>query len=209
MTTPTTPPVATAALEVLDFWFGDGLERDWPSEERKDLWFGGGPAQDDAIRQRFGALVDKALDGGLAEWEAAPRARLALIVLLDQLSRNVHRGQRRAFDGDARAQRLSQLSLAEGMDTTLTPAGCVFLYMPLMHAENLALQDECVARFQRLLDTSPEPLRDKLASNLRFAVVHRNIVAQYGRFPHRNAVLGRTDTPDEEAFLKDGPRFGQ
>ena len=205
-TTPTTP---AKVIEVLDFWFGDGLTRDWPSQDHNELWFGGGPAQDDAIRQRFGPLVDEALGGGLADWEADPRSRLALIVLLDQLSRNVHRGQRRAFDGDARAQRLSQLSIDEGMDATLTPAGRVFLYMPLMHAENLALQDECVARFQRLVDSSPEALRDKLASNLRFAVLHRDIVAQYGRFPHRNAVLGRTTTPEENAFLKDGPRFGQ
>lgn len=207
--TSTPPTPSAAALEVLDFWFGDGLQRDWPTQDRNELWFGGDPAQDDAIRQRFGPLVDDALNGGLTGWEAEPRARLALIVLLDQLSRNVHRGQRRAFDSDARAQRLSQLSLAEGMDTALTPAGCVFLYMPLMHAENLELQEECVARFQRLVDSSPAALRDKLTSNLRFAVVHRDIVAQYGRFPHRNAVLGRTTTPAEDAFLKDGPRFGQ
>jgi uncharacterized protein (DUF924 family) len=203
---PTTPP---AALDVLDFWFGDGLTRDWPSQDHKDLWFGGGPAQDEAIRQRFGPLVDEALNGGLIDWETDPRTRLALIVLLDQLSRNVHRGQRRAFDGDDRAQRLTRLSIAEGMDTTLTPAGCVFLYMPLMHAEHLDLQEECVARFQRLVDSSPPALRDTLAGNLRFAVVHRDIVAQYGRFPHRNAVLGRSTTPEEAAFLKDGPRFGQ
>ncbi|WP_300652386.1 DUF924 family protein [Hydrogenophaga sp.] len=201
-----TPP---AALDVLDFWFGDGLQRDWPSQDHNALWFGGDPAQDAAIRQRFGLLVDDALDGGLTDWEAGPRARLALIVLLDQLSRNVHRGQRRAFNGDARAQRLTRRSIAEGMDTTLTPAGCVFLYMPLMHAENLTLQDECVARFQALVDSSPAALREKLASNLRFAVVHRDIVARYGRFPHRNAVLGRDGTPEEDAFLKDGPRFGQ
>lgn len=206
MNTPSPPP---AALDVLDFWFGDGLQLDWPSQDRNERWFGGGTAQDDAIRQRFGELVGMALDGGLTDWEAEPRARLALIVLLDQLSRNVHRGRRRAFDGDARAQRLSRRSLAEGMDTSLTPAGCVFLYMPLMHAESLELQEECVARFQRLVDTSPDTLRDTLASNLRFAVVHRDIVAQYGRFPHRNAVLGRTCTPEEDAFLKDGPRFGQ
>ncbi len=197
------------AQDVLDFWFGDGLQRDWPSQDLNERWFGGGPAQDEAIRNRFGPLVNEALDGGLTGWEAEPRARLALIVLLDQLSRNVHRGQRRAFDGDARAQRLSRLSLAEGMDATLTPAGCVFLYMPLMHAENLALQDECVARFQRLVDSSPETLRDKLSSNLRFAVLHRDIVAEFGRFPHRNAVLGRDCTPEEDEFLKDGPRFGQ
>ncbi|MDZ4398128.1 DUF924 family protein [Hydrogenophaga sp.] len=205
-TIPTTPPTAS---DVLDFWFGDGLQLDWPSQDHNELWFGGGPAQDEVIRRRFGPLVDESLNGGLIEWETEPRTRLALIVLLDQLSRNVHRGQRRAFDGDARAQRLTRRSIAEGMDTTLTPAGCVFLYMPLMHAEHLALQEECVAHFQRLVDSSPQALRDKLNSNLRFAVVHRDIVAQYGRFPYRNAVLGRTTTPEEEAFLKDGPRFGQ
>ena len=205
----TLPHPHPTAHDVLDFWFGDGLERDWPSQDRKELWFGGGPAQDEAIRLRFGALVDEALDGGLADWEAEPRARLALIVLLDQLARNVHRGQRRAFDGDARAQRLTHLSLAEGLDARLTPAGSVFLYMPLMHAEHLALQDECVARFQQLVNRSPEALRDTLAGNLRFAVVHRDIVARFGRFPHRNAVLGRSTTPDEATFLKNGPRFGQ
>ncbi|MDP2252290.1 MAG: DUF924 family protein [Hydrogenophaga sp.] len=205
-TIPTTPPTAS---DVLDFWFGDGLQLDWPSQDHNELWFGGGPAQDEAIRQRFGPLVDEALNGGLIEWETEPRTRLALIVLLDQLSRNVHRGQRRAFDGDARAQRITRRSIAEGMDTTLTPAGCVFLYMPLMHAEHLALQEECVARFQKLVDSSPEGLRDKLNSNLRFAVVHRDIVAQYGRFPYRNAVLGRESTPEEDEFLKNGPRFGQ
>ncbi len=205
-TTSTTPPTAS---DVLDFWFGDGLQLDWPSQDHNELWFGGGPAQDEVIRQRFGPLVDEALNGGLIEWETEPRTRLALIVLLDQLSRNVHRGQRRAFDGDARAQRLTRRSIAEGMDTTLTPAGCVFLYMPLMHAEHLALQEECVARFQKLVDSSPEGLRDKLNSNLRFAVVHRDIVAQYGRFPYRNAVLGRESTPEEDEFLKNGPRFGQ
>jgi uncharacterized protein (DUF924 family) len=78
-----------------------------------------------------------------------------------------------------------------------------------MHAEHLALQEECVARFQKLVDSSPEGLRDKLNSNLRFAVVHRDIVAQYGRFPYRNAVLGRESTPEEDEFLKNGPRFGQ
>jgi uncharacterized protein (DUF924 family) len=205
-TIPTTPPTAS---DVLDFWFGDGLQLDWPSQDHNELWFGGGPAQDEVIRQRFGPLVDEALNGGLIDWETEPRTRLALIVLLDQLSRNVHRGQRRAFDGDARAQRLTRRSIAEGMDTTLTPAGCVFLYMPLMHAEHLELQEECVARFQKLVDSSPEGLRDKLNSNLRFAVVHRDIVAQYGRFPYRNAVLGRESTPEEDEFLKNGPRFGQ
>mgnify|MGYP006169148045 CR=1 FL=1 len=201
--------ITTQPQEVLDFWFGDGLLRDWPATDRNALWFGGGTAQDALITQRFGPLVESALGGGLCDWESKLESRLALIVVLDQFTRNVFRGQARAFAGDGRAQKLVLQTLALAQDAELPSMGRVFLYMPLMHAENLALQDECVARFQRLVDSSPDTLRDKLASNLRFAVLHRDIVAQYGRFPHRNAVLGRTTTPEENAFLKDGPRFGQ
>lgn len=208
MNTPQAPDTATAQ-DVLRFWFADGLQHDWPSSPLNDLWFGGGPAQDALIRQRFGALVDDALSGGMSDWETPLDTRLALILLLDQFTRNVHRGQARAFAGDARAQQLVLHTLAQGQDTALPTVGRVFLYMPLMHAEDLALQDECVARFTQLCQTAPPERRDTLAGNLRFAQQHRDIVAQYGRFPYRNAALGRTDTPAETAFLKNGPRFGQ
>lgn len=208
MNTPQAPDTATAQ-DVLRFWFADGLQHGWPSSPLNDLWFGGGPAQDALIRQRFGALVDDALSGGLTSWETPLDTRLALILVLDQFTRNVHRGQARAFAGDARAQQLVLHTLAQGQDTALPTVGRVFLYMPLMHAENLALQDECVARFTQLCQTAPPERRDTLAGNLRFAQQHRDIVAQYGRFPYRNAALGRTDTAAETAFLKNGPRFGQ
>jgi uncharacterized protein (DUF924 family) len=200
---------APTAQDVLDFWLGDGLERGWCSDKRDDLWFGGSPAIDARIRERFGALVEHAIDGGLADWETRIDTRLALLLLLDQFTRNVHRGQARAFAGDARAQQLSLQAHASGMDAELATVGRVFLHMPLMHAEDLDLQNESVQRFQRLLDTCAPELRDTLARNLEFARVHRDIVEQFGRFPYRNAVLGRTSTPEEEAFLKDGPRFGQ
>lgn len=200
------PPTAQ---DVLDFWLGDGLERGWCSDKRDDLWFGGGPDIDARIRERFGALVEQALDGGLSEWEARIDTRLALVLLLDQFTRNVHRGQARAFAGDARAQRLSLHAHASGMDAELATVGLVFLNMPLMHAEDAALQAESVLRFQRLLDTCAPELRDTLERNLEFARLHRDIVDRFGRFPYRNAVLGRTSTPAEEDFLKDGPRFGQ
>lgn len=197
------------AQDVLDFWLGDGLERGWCSDKRDELWFGGSPAIDSQIRERFAALVEEALDGGLTAWEARIDTRLALVLLLDQFTRNVYRGQARAFSGDRRAQQLSLDAHASGMDAEFATVGMVFLSMPLMHAEDVALQDESVLRFQRLLDTCAPELRDTLARNLEFARVHRDIVAQFGRFPYRNAVLGRTSTPAEEAFLKDGPRFGQ
>lgn len=202
-------PTNPTAQDVLSFWLGDGLLYDWPSTDHSSLWFGGGATQDEQIRHRFGALVDEALSGGLADWEANINTRLALIIVLDQFTRNVYRGQARAFAGDPRAQQLVLQTLTMGQNTLLPRVGRVFLYMPLMHAEDLALQDECVARFTHLLNTATPERREALASNLRFAQQHRDIVAQYGRFPYRNAALGRENTPAETEFLKNGPRFGQ
>ncbi len=200
------PPTAD---DVLDFWLGDGLQRGWCSDKRDALWFGGSTELDEKIRTRFGALVAQAVDGGLTDWEARIDTRLALVLLLDQFTRNVYRGQARAFAGDARAQRLSLDAHASGMDAELATVGCVFMALPLEHAEDLALQVESVLRFQRLYDTSAPELRDTLAGYLQYAQDHHDIVARFGRFPHRNAALDRTSTPEEEAFLKDGPRFGQ
>jgi uncharacterized protein (DUF924 family) len=200
---------SNAHQDVLDFWFADGLQRDWPSAHLGPLWFGGQPEQDALITARFGALVARALAGELRDWEAALDTRLALVVLLDQFTRNVFRGQARAFAGDARAQQLVLQSLELGHDAQLPRVGRVFLYMPLMHAEDLALQETCVACFAQLVDSAPPALRDTLEGNLRFARQHRDIVARFGRFPYRNAALGRTNTTDEVLFLQDGPRFGQ
>jgi len=194
---------------VLDFWFGDGLQRDWPSNERQALWFGGGAEQDATIHRRFGTLVDSAFAGGLKDWEHTPSTRLALLVVLDQFSRNVHRGQARAFAGDARAQQLVLAALAAGEDERLALVGRVFLYMPLMHAEDLALQQRCVACFTALHRNSPPALRQTLAGNLRFAREHRDIIERFGRFPHRNAALGRESSAEEVTFLANGPRYGQ
>ena len=155
--------ITTRPQEVLDFWFGDGLLRDWPTSDRNALWFGGGAAQDALITQNFGALVESALGGGLHDWEAQLASRLALIVVLDQFTRNIFRGQARAFAGDGRAQQLVLQSLALAQDAELPRVGRVFLYMPLMHAERLELQDECVARFTHLLATTTPELRDTLA----------------------------------------------
>jgi uncharacterized protein (DUF924 family) len=203
------PPLPLKAREVLDFWFGDGLDKDWPSTDLNPLWFGGGAEQDQQIRDRFGPLVESAQAGGLADWEGDLLSRLALVIVIDQFSRNVFRSQARAFATDARAQQLVLNTLEQGQDESLARVGRVFLYMPLMHAENLALQDRCVERFTALHASSPPELREKLAGNLRFAQTHRDIIAAHGRFPYRNAVLGRSNTPEEDAFLKDGPRFGQ
>lgn len=205
----TAPASLPTAADVLTFWFGDEGLRDWPQDDRSALWFGGGAELDERIRARFGLLVEAALHAELPAWENPMTSRLALVILLDQFSRNVHRGHARAFAGDGLAQKLVLQSLALAQDNELPIAGRVFLYMPLMHAESLALQYECVARFAALIQHSPPDIARRLQGNLAAARQHLDIIERFGRFPHRNAALGRTSTPAEEAFLQNGPRFGQ
>ena len=214
--TPPTPndiPLQTSTqagpADILDFWLGDGLALGWPTQDLGKRWFGGGAALDQEIRARFGAQVVQAVGGGLQDWERQPLSRLALVILLDQFTRNVFRATGQAFDGDARAQQLVLQALARQEDRQLPWVGRVFIYMPLMHAEDLALQEECVACFSRLLADAPDTLKPRLQGNLDFARQHQDIVARFGRFPYRNAVLGRANTPAEAEFLLKGPRFGQ
>ena len=194
---------------VLDFWFGDGLQQGWPSDDRGKLWWGGGKALDTTIDSQFGPLVRSAVAGGLSEWESDPLQRLALIILLDQFTRNVFRGHADAFSGDARSQRLVRQWLDLNLDHAMAPVARAFSYMPLMHAENLAHQDECVRRFTQLQADAPPGFKHHIDAHLKSAVEHRDIIVRFGRFPHRNQVLGRTPTEAETAFLTNGPRFGQ
>ena len=195
--------------EVLAYWFADGLTAGWPSRPMGELWFGGGEAVDTEIRTRFGSLVEEAMHGGLTHWEAPLLHRLALVILLDQFTRNVYRGQARAFDGDSRARALAIRTLSQGEDRQLPLVGRVFMAMPLMHTEDLASQADCVRHFENLVASADTPHVSMLQKNLESAREHQAIVAAYGRFPHRNAVLGRPDTPEEAAYLQKGRRFGQ
>jgi uncharacterized protein (DUF924 family) len=194
---------------VLDYWFGDGLVTGWPTQPMGEVWFGGGAVIDQEIRTRFGNLVETAVDGGLSDWEPPVLHRLALVVLLDQFTRNVFRGQAKAFAGDPRARALAERTLAQGEDAALPVVGRVFMAMPLMHAEDLASQNACVRHFENLLATADPAHARHLEKNLASAREHRDIVAAYGRFPHRNAALGRTSTAGELAYLQAGKRFGQ
>jgi uncharacterized protein (DUF924 family) len=206
---PDSSGVNLSPAAVLDFWLGDGVELGWPTKDSGKKWFSGGAALDADIKARFGRLVTEALAGGLQDWEHQPLSRLALIIVLDQFARNVFRGEARAFDGDARTRRLVLDALAKKWDQQLPLVGRVFLYMPLMHAESFELQEECVKRFSQLKDEAPPGLKANLQSNEDFAVKHRDIIARFGRFPHRNAALVRQSSPEEEVFLRDGPKFGQ
>lgn len=196
-------------LAVLDHWLADGMHTGWPSANMNARWFGGGPEEDALIASQFAPLVASAQAGGLTDWEGTVCTRLALVILLDQFSRNLYRGQARAFAGDERAQGLVLQTLKAGADTTLPTVGRVFLYMPLMHAESRALQAESLTRFSLLHAHAPAALQEKLSGNLQAAHQHQTIVERFGRFPHRNAALGRASTPEETKFLTNGPRFGQ
>lgn len=194
---------------VLDFWFDDGLERGWPSRQLNGLWFQASAAVDAGIREQFGALVELACENELVDWEARPLSRLALILLLDQFTRNIYRGTGEAFCGDHRAITLTLEGLARGMDRKLPWVGRVFFLMPLMHAEDEDLQQRSVEAFTALQAEAPAQLADAIATNLAFAREHQDIIRRFGRFPHRNAALGRDSTAAELAFLEHGPRYGQ
>ena len=203
------PPQPALAANILDFWLGDGLALGWPSTDLNKRWFSGGALLDEEVRMHFGQAVHQALQGGLTGWEEPLQSRLALVILLDQFSRNVFRGAAQAFDGDARALQLTHHTLAQQQVQLLPWVGRVFMYMPLMHAEDAALQATGVACFSQLLAEAPDSLKPKLQGSLDAARQHSDIIAKSGRFPYRNAVLGRSSTAGEAEFLRAGPRFGQ
>lgn len=187
--------------EVLEFWFG-GESVDQPaSSERLRFWFSGGERVDRMIRERFALAVEDAAAGGYAEWSHSPRGSLALLLLLDQFPRNIFRDSPRAYASDARARQVTLAGLAAGQDQGLAIVERAFFYLPLEHAEDLALQDRSVALFSLLQAAAPAGLRPMCDGFLDYALRHRAIIARFGRFPHRNGALGRPSSDAEEAFL--------
>jgi len=182
----------TGPGEVLRFWFGDA-----PPYATRAEWFRKNEAFDREIERRFGPAIEEALRGGLRAWEDSTQGSLARVIVLDQFTRNVFRNTPRAFAGDALALATARAMVASGRDRELHPVQRNFVYLPFEHAEDLGLQDESVRLFTQLDAESPAP------DALDYAHRHRAIVARFGRFPHRNATLGRESTPEEIAFLKE------
>ncbi|WOB10003.1 DUF924 family protein [Piscinibacter gummiphilus] len=182
----------TKAAEVLQFWFGDG-----PPYADRPEWFRKSDAFDREIERRFAALIETALQDGLAAWAAEPATALARVILLDQFPRNVFRNTPKAFAGDPLALAAARAMVERGQHTALAPVQRVFVYLPFEHAEDLAAQDTSVQLFGDLAREAPEAG----AGWLDYAERHHAIVARFGRFPHRNAILGRPSTPEETAFL--------
>ncbi|MBL8158519.1 DUF924 domain-containing protein [bacterium] len=179
--------------KVLEFWFGRG-----GTPRFKRFWFEKSFATDRKIKERFGKALEQAKKGRLKAWAATPRGRLALIILLDQFSRNIFRGDARSFAADAYALRLTKEALKNREDRKLHPLERIFLYMPLMHSEKRSDQAKSVALFTKL----------KMKENLWYAKEHKRVIDTYGRFPHRNAILKRRSTKKELEYLaKPGAGF--
>lgn len=183
-----------AAQDVLDFWFD-------PAHVKK--WFATDPAFDAAIRDRFGALCEAANAGRLAAWEQAPDSALALVIALDQFPRNAWRKTPRAFGCDAMARAVAARAIERGFDKQVPLARRHFFYLPLEHSEDLADQERCLRLFTEWTEAHPDEARDRAREQLRYVDRHKEIIERFGRFPHRNAILGRPSTPEEEAFLKE------
>lgn len=174
-----------AIEDLLGFWFAPGMEA---------KWYDGGPEFDAALSRRFSGLCAEAWSGRLDHWKETPHGALALLLLLDQFPRNLRRGSAQAFAQDAKARALTRHVLTKGFDREFPQRLRVFCYLPLEHSEDLADQEECLRLMAEL---------DEVAEAADYARQHRDIIARFGRFPHRNAALGRSSTAEEEEFLRE------
>ena len=180
--------------EILDFWFG---QSDQPEHgKQRGFWFNKKPEFDQELRLRFLTDYQQAVAGQLDHWQESPKSCLALILLLDQFPRNMFRGSAQAFATDPQALEVAQHAVANGFDQELLTVQRWFVYLPFEHSENLDDQRKCVELFATLSD-DPDS-----TSTLNYAVRHREIIERFGRFPHRNEILGRANTPEEAEFLK-------
>jgi len=196
--------------DILDFWFKEATGDRAYLDRMNRVWFGSDADTDRAIAERFGDTVAAAGAGTLESWGATARGRLALILLLDQFPRNMHRGTARAYGHDARALACAREGIALGQDKELSPIERMFFYMPLQHAESEEAQELSVQCCEALVAEVPETLRGYFQNAADYARQHRDIVRRFGRFPHRNRVLGRNSTGEEMAYLADGaPTYGQ
>ena len=196
--------------DILNFWFGDASQSPAKAEARMSLWFEADPPMDARIRERFGAGVDAAARGKLVSWTAAPRPALALVVLLDQFPRNIWRGTARAFAHDGQALAVARKVVAAGFLPELAPIEQPFLTLPFQHSESLEAQRESVRLCREIETMAPLEWRPMLETFAPYADRHLELIERFGRFPHRNGVLGRVSTPDEEAYLAGGGEtFGQ
>jgi uncharacterized protein (DUF924 family) len=197
--------VMSSPEEVLSYWFPeeDLFEADPQTFGRQmKWWFQGGPEVDSEISERFGEVLEQARRGELDHWAETPRGRLALIVVLDQFSRNVYRGSPLSYSQDEKALKLALEGIDAGMDRELSAMERIFFWLPLGHSEDLALQDRVVRHQEEEAANVPSHLREMAEFGITQARAVRDVIARFGRHPHRNEILGRTSTPEELEYLR-------
>ena len=188
--------------QITDFWFRDDVNDAAAMRARIDTLFSVDAGFDAEVRGRLGTAVERAFAGTLDHSAAEPRGALALVILLDQAPRNIYRGTACAFAGDVRARAITDAALTHGFEAKLALIECVFLYLPFEHAEDLTLQNRCVSGYETLHARASKDFLDLMAEVVQAGKDHREVIRRFGRFPHRNALLGRTSTPDERAWLE-------
>ncbi len=188
-----------AIQSVLDFWFGD-IETDTIPQDKWGLWFGSNPKDDDDLQQTFSSLITQAVAGDLHHWQESDTGKVAHIILCDQMTRATLRGTPQAFSGDTLARSITLNGIANGNDKKMPVAHRLFFYLPLEHSENITHQQQCLTCYQQLIDEHPQ-LQTILQRSLQEAEKHHQLIQNFGRFPHRNAVLGRDNTPAEADYL--------
>jgi len=188
--------------DILDFWFADVNDTLDNLDSCITLWWGKNDNNDQHIRDEFSENIEKAKNGEYDTWLATPNGRLALIILLDQFSRNIFRNDPKAYQQDAQALQLALDGIKKGEDKKLKPFERAFMYMPLEHAEDIDMQNQCVALFTNLRDEVDSSLTIYFQDFIKYAEQHRDIVEEFGHFPHRNKILSRATSEKEAAFLE-------
>ena len=198
-----TTPIWPEAQAILTFWFDDPTVPNSEYGQQRKVWFYKDPSFDQQVRDRFLTVYEQARQGAFDSWLEQPRSALALIILLDQFPRNMFRDIARCFEADSQALAVAEAAIAHQHDRAMLPVERIFLYLPFEHSENITDQHQSVSLFEALVRSAPE-----LQSTLDYAYRHRDVIAQFGRFPHRNESLGRQSTEAERLFLKQpGARF--
>jgi uncharacterized protein (DUF924 family) len=196
--------------DVLTFWFKEHALSAPQIDRRMDIWFGADPIFDHEITKEFANDVELASTGKLNYWAESPRGRLALIIMIDQFRRNIHRNTAQAFSKDTMALKYCVEGAMKKHEQDLAPIEKVFFYMPLQHAESRKVQAKSVLLYERLIASASPTYRETFETVLQFAELHKDIIDQFGRFPHRNTLLNRENTPEENEYLSgDIPSFGQ
>jgi uncharacterized protein (DUF924 family) len=197
-----TVTVTVAPDDVLWFWLGDVDGDGLADDALTQRWWRKDPAFDHEVAAKFEPTWQAIMAGERGAWLETPHSTLAYLIVLDQFSRNMFRDTPRAFEGDAMALRVAANGVGRGLDRALHGHERVFFYMPFMHSEELAMQDRAVELFTALCDESEGRVREAVAGNVDYAKRHRDVIVRWGRFPHRNRILGRPSTPEEIEFLK-------